>query len=419
MLGIENRAAEIESSLKFIYELEKEQFEELILIKIELFEATKKVIHLIDACRLEKKMIGITERSRELAKKAFLFKPIEKTLHFYLEGFITNKKPEEAISIVEKAFEEIKVKDDSLVAVKDLYLGSLFGVGGDYYKYNKLICAAKKKYEKGIYYQLKTVVSDFYCGADEKGFLGVQDSLSLDINSGLIQFDYIFSVSCDAVYFEYYGEIFLNGFFESNKSSIVHLYVIESRNNSKILEFIEKKWYSDRVVVSFFKCPDSIDFRPISAVLRLLAVDELLKKYNKPVFFGEIDALVTKSLNSLVSDLSTGRYDQLVRVIGHHLPWQRFTCGLGAFMPTKSGFVASALMNRFIKGIFNNNEKHWWADQCALEGSIRYSFLINSEYNPKFVGPGDLGDFIITPTGADSHEKKVFILNKKYKDIYR
>lgn len=416
MLSIEDRAAVIESSLKFIYELEKNEFEELIRLKVELFESTKKVIYLIDACRLEKKMIGITARSRELAKRAFLFKPLEKTLHFYLEGFITNKKPAEAIEIIEKAFAEIKVKDDNLIAVRDLYLGSLCGVDGDYYRYNKLICSAKRNYKKGIYYQLNTVVSDFYCGSDEQGFLGVQDALVLE--DGLVEFDYVFSISCDAVYFNYYGEIFLNGFFESNKKAAVHLYVIESKSNSKILDFIREQWYSDRVVVNFFKCPEGIDFRPISAVLRLLAIDDLLKKYNKPVFFGEIDALVTKDLGYLLNGLYSGGADQLVRVIGHHLPWQRFTCGLGVFMPTKSGFVASVLMNRFIKGIFNHNEKHWWADQCALEAAIRYSFLINSEYNPKFVGPGDLSEFIITPTGADSHEKKVFILKNKHKEFY-
>ncbi|WP_133936480.1 hypothetical protein [Comamonas kerstersii] len=401
----------LKNGLKFIYERESEVYERVIELNEEIFYRTRKIIYLIDICRLEKRMLGITPRSKKISKQAFKFKPCEKTLHFYLESHLTNKNAEDGLKLLDESF-HIE-NDRNLNAIRDLYYGSLLGVKGDYLNYNKLICRAKNNYIPGIYYQLKNFVSDYDLGVDDDLFLG--RVFNANFGSLNVDMDFVCSISCDMKYFLLYADIFLSSFFYFNKNAVVHISIVNCENTSIVKDFLHK--FGDKVLVSYFYCPDNIDYRPISATLRLLAAYELINKFKKPVLFCEIDGLVTADFSNIIN---LGKFGtaQLVRVIGSYLPWQRFTCGLGVFMPTPSGIKAAKLLNRYVKGIFNRTEKHWWADQCALEAAIRYSLLVDSEYDFKAIPMEFLAGVFFTPTGSDSHDKKVFLLNKKRSEIF-
>lgn len=402
---------ELKSQLKYVYEKDRVIYEKVIKLQEEIFSKTKQVIYLIDICRLEKRMLGITERYRRVAAQAFNFKPIEKTLHFFLESHLTNKNPVEGLRLLDKS---LFIKNDkNLQAIRDLYYGSLYGVKGDYLSYNKLICKAKKNYVPGIYYQLMNFVSDYELGIDDDLFLGENYKISTGIVTADI--DFIFSISCDMKYFSLYVDLLLESFFYFNKNSIVHIYIVNCRDLSEVGSVVEK--YKGKLLISHFECPERFDYRPISAVLRLLAIYELINEFKKPVVFGEVDGLVTGDFLRVI-DLGRNGAAQLVRVIGSYLPWQRFTCGLGVFMPTSSGIKAAKLLSRYVKGIFNRTEKHWWADQSALEAAIRYSLLVDPEYEFNSIPMETIGDIFFTPTGSDSHDKKLFLLAKKRAEVF-
>ena len=258
---------------------------------------------------------------------------------------------------------------------------------------------------------MNSVVTDFNCGINEEFFLNSKNKIILD---DIEDFNYIMSISCDQNYFDLYAEYFLKSIFKNTLNPLVHIYIVNSKNKNDIKAKI-KDWLgvkSHFVLINFFECPSNLDFRPISAVLRLLVVNDLLEKYKKPVFFGEIDAVILNDLNDLVVETISNNASQLVRVIGSYLPWQRFTCGLGLYLYNNSSLQASMLLSRYIKGIFNNSEKHWWADQCALEASIRFSILLDYKYSYFSPNFSLINKYIITPTGADLHEKKIAILKR-------
>jgi hypothetical protein len=396
----------LKSSLKFVYEKEQVAYERVVDLHEILFYKTKRVLYLIDLCRLEKRMLGITSRSKRVSKQAFIFSPSEKTLHFFLLNHLTNKNAREGLKLLDENI--FITPNKNLQAIRDLYYGSIAGLDGNYYLYSKLICKAKKNYSPGIYYQLMNVVSEYELGENDALFLNKKYRLSpkkIPPNS-----DFIFSISCDMRYFELYAPLLIDSFFHFNQNAVIHIYVVNCRDSSEVTRVSDK--FKDRVLLSFFDCPDNIDYRPISAVLRLLAINDLIETYKKPVVFGEIDGLITGPFSKII-DLAQDGSAQLVRLIGVYLPWQRFTCGLGVFMPTPAGIRAARLLCRYVKGIFNRTEKHWWADQCALEGAIRYSMLVDSDYEFKAIPMGLINEIFFTPTGSDDHDKKTFLLKKK------
>lgn len=398
----------ITSSLTYVANKEENKFKELVDIYNELFKQTKSVSYLIEICRLEKKMYSkYTSISKEAAKKAFLTKPVEKTLFFFLATNIINSSPEKLIPILEETFNNIK--EPNLLAIKDLYMGSLLAVKGNYLDYNRLISKSKDNYTPGTYWQLQLVVNDFNLGSKDNLFLGKEYNLILPRR---INIEYVISASCDQKYFDTYAEYFLKSIFKNTKKPLVHLYVVNPQDLKSIKNKI-KDWVgqdSENVIINTFECPTDIDYRPISAVMRLLAINSLLNQYQKPVFFTEIDAVILKDLSELIKLTKENNACQLIRIIGSYLPWQRFTCGLGLYLYNQSSINSSQLLSQYIKGIFNNSNKHWWADQCALEASIRFSILTDYKYNYYSPNFKITNEYIITPTGADLHEKKLATL---------
>lgn len=405
--ALEKRASEIRESLQFVYERESKEYLELIYIQNELFRRTKKVIYLIDICRFEKKMFtGGTAVAKRAAALAFKTRPSEKTLLFFLANFLINKSYGDALSILADAFEGIR--EPNLLAVRDMYEASLHSIKGDYYTYNSMLMKAKKKYVPGLYWQMNLVVDDFYLGSDQPYFLNTKRMLSFP---DIVDKSYIISVSCDEAYFNLYARIFLQSALRHNPSAMFHLYLINVADKENVERRLVEWGVGDATIANYFDCPPEVDFRPVSASMRMLVIHDLLEKYEKPVFFCEIDCVVKKGFDHFVEQTALIQADQLIRVIGSYLPWQRNTCGFGLYMPTLHGRRAAALLSQYLKGICNRSSMLFWADQCALEASIRYSKLIEPSYNLYQPQLGILREYIVTPTGG-SHEKKLAILNK-------
>lgn len=412
---IENLQFEVDdllSKIKFIPSQDQENFDKLIVLYEKLYDATKQVIYLIEICRAEKKLLGMFSKlSKNASERAFKARPMEKTLFFYLANHVANQPADKAIVILENAFKDIK--DSNLLAVKTLYLGCLKALKGDYISYNKNIFLAKKNYVPGLYWQLSSVVDNFDCGKNETLFLGKKlEFLFPDIPDH----DFIMSISCDQVYFDNYAEYYLKSFFKHNSNAVVHIYIVNAIDGSMIYKDL-RNWLglaSNRVVVNFFDCPSHIDYKPISAVLRLLIINQLLLSYRKPVFFGEIDAVILNNLNDFIQKTFVENAAQLVRLVGSYLPWQRFTCGFGMYLYNEYSVNSSQLLFRYILGVFNNTVKHYWADQCALEGAIRYSILLDPQYSYYSPRMEEINKIIYTPTGADLHDKKKSLLISKY-----
>lgn len=406
-------AEKIRNSLKYVYREEKSQYDRLINIQQELFERTKQVIYLVDICRLEKAMHGgHTKIAKNAAIEAFKVKKTELTLFFLVSHLIVNQPPKKAIEVLNGIFKP--PVSPALIPIRDLYYSSLQAAEGYYLNANRLLHKAKSAYQPGIYWQLNLVVDDFYFGANEKKFLSKTFSVSKFKQNKNCPF--IFSISCDRNYFELYGETFLRSFFINNPTALVHIFFVHQEQDAAPGNMLDMWGHEERVVVTHFTCPSNVDYRPVSAVMRLLAIRSLLESAQLPVLFGEIDSVVVKPLHEIINRTIEIKADHLVRTIGSYLPWQRNTCGFGIFMPTMAGIRAARLLEQYILGLFNNNEKLFWADQCALEACIRYSSLIDPTYSVYRPPTTDISAYFVTPTGGGGNSaRKLNLINQEMK----
>lgn len=412
-MSIFERIDEIRASLKFQYENEKIIYNELVELYEEAYKQTNKVIYLIDLCRVEKMMFSrTTNKAKSISKQAFLNHPTEKTMYFYLATHVVNGNYEVCNQNLNDAF--IKISDKNLLAIKKLYEGGLYALKGDFYRYNKLISQAKDEYQGKLYWQLDSVITQFDLGQNEEDFLGKKIHLEFpQIEVDVI--NYIFSISADYVYFiNYFGYLY-ESFVKTNPNGMIHLSLVNcSDEKTSILQLLSDK---PNVMVNFFDFSEKYDHRPLSAVMRLLVIEPLLEKFNKPVFFGEIDGVILGDLNKVINELESTNAAQLVRVIGSYLPWQRYTCGFGLYSTSDEAKQAVRLLSAYIKGGFNQREKHWWMDQVALEASIRFSLLMDYKYEYFAPQMDYINQFVYTPVGADAHEKKIFYLQAKLVEV--
>ncbi|MFV0482079.1 MAG: heparinase II/III family protein [Campylobacteraceae bacterium] len=411
----------VKKNLSYIFSNEEEIYEDLVKKHIFLYEKTRKVIYLIEICRLEKKMFGgVTKRSIDVSEKAFKKHPSEKTLFFALFNHLQNKQKDEATNKLNYLFKNIT--DKNLLLIKQLYRAGIYGLDNDFKTYNDMIVDVKKNYKPGLYWQTKLIVDNSNLGINEINFLKKQ--FRLENSKENLKFDFIFSISCEQKYFDNYAQSFIKSFKITNPKGIVHIYVTNYKSKEYILEKISSWGFSDIVIANFYDCPKDIDYKPISAVLRMLAVNQLIKFYNKPIFFGEIDAVIKKNLADLIEMTTKNNSNHLVRIIGSYLPWQRFTCGFGLFLPTVQGKNLANKLEQYIKGLYNSKQdNYFWADQAVLEAVIRYTSLEDKTYKFFAIDFKILRNYIFTPAG-DSHEKKKYFINKeiyeieKYSDIY-
>lgn len=403
------RIEEIRNNLKYQYNNEKNEYEELIELYELAYSTTKKVIYLIELCRVEKMMFSkTTARIKKFSKFAFQHHPSEKTLYFYLAAHVSNGNFDICMKNLHEAF--MNIQDKNLYAIKKLYEGGLYALRSDYYLYNKLISMAKDEYQGKLYWQLQYLITQYDFGIGEKYFLNKDVRLGESLKY-FEKYDYIFSISADYIYFQTYFEYFYKSFTLTNPTGAIHLSLVNcTKYKQEIYEILKNK---ENIRVSFFDFSEEYDHRPISAVMRLLVINELLVEYKKPVFFGEIDGVVLSCLKAVIENLRESQSSQLVRVIGSYLPWQRYTCGFGLYLYAEETIFTTNLLKQYIKGMFNHTQKHWWMDQLALEASIRFSLLVNYKYNYYAPNMSYINQFVYTPVGGDAKDKKIFYLKNK------
>ena len=416
IFSLKDKINSVESSLQFIYSIEKDKYEELLRDKLKFFNLSKSVGQLVDICRFEKKMHAhYTDFARYSAELAFKTKPCDKTLYFYLESHLLNASHKKIQDFIEDLRKNSKLDKDCQLML-DLHEASLCGLKGEWELCDEKFSKYKINGGANIYWQSNLLVTKFEFGQDENLLAGNE----IVINKMPVGNKYVVSISADMGYFLKYGRTFLESFrITCSHEAAVHIFLVNCDDN-RIKDILEDWGVKDFVTVSYYKTPGWLDFRPVSASLRLIAISKILKQNNVPVFFSEIDCVIKKSLSSFVEELSERNCDQLVREIGAILPWQRYTCGFGVYMPSENGFFAAEILKNYLLGLFNTQKKLMWADQCALEASIRYSKINKSDYalyNPPI---SSLNDFVFTPTG--SSEKKDAVIMEQFErllDQYR
>ena len=402
-----------EKRIKYIYEKEKNFYEALIKDKKALFKITNSVAQLIDICRMEKKMHArYTPFARECAKLAFKTKPCDKTLYFYLESHVLNSSFERVSEILDDIKKSPNL-DKNCLSMIQLHEASLYILNKEWELYDRGLRTFKERYDPGIYWQSDLVIVDKDFGSAEKDLSGN----AVNIERIPRNPKYIISISCDYNYLIEFGKIFLKSFgITCAQDGEVHIFLVNCKKEET--ESLLKEWgVQDFVTASYYATPEGLDFRPVSATLRLIAVHELLKKYNVPVLFSEIDCVIKKPLFKLVDDLKSQNSDQLVRTIGAYLPWQRYTCGFGVYMPTGSGCNSADLLRQYCLGLFNSKSKLMWADQCSLEASIRYSSIKDSAFKMYSPPLQEINEYIYTPTG--SFENKIYKLQEIFDNLNR
>ncbi len=393
--------------INFVPGEQVEIYEEYISLLERLFKDTGQVIYLINIVRAEKKMYNAyTELAKKSAEAAFFKNQNEKTLYFYLESSLSNKSAASAEVMISKVFE--KIKNKKLKPIEYLYKGGVANKKGHFLKSNRCFYKFKKEYMGKLYWQSEMLVVDYGLGALERDFLG-NSLCELDENDVA---SYAISVSCESVYFEKYFKYFLESVRLICRGKVdVYLSIVNMDSN-----YVRKKvtdWSCDSsgVNVHIISYDVSEELKvPVSAVARLLSVSRIIESCNKPVVFCELDGLVVEDFSEIIKKGVESDSDQIVRVIGHMMPWNMFTCGFGVFYPTVSGKKAAKLVEQYSKGVFNHNSKLMWADQVVLEGAIRYSNLTDGGYKCYYAEAGEIKRYMFTPTGSG---------DKKYNSILR
>lgn len=403
------------SELKFLPGDQAQIYDEYLATQDFLYENKGEVVHLLNVVRAEKKMFNTyTKKAKEYALKAFSEKPNEKTLFFYVSSRIANKTSDKIDFIINDIFKNVKGK--SLSDLRLIFEAGLCNKSGNYLEANKKISKFKDIYLGNVFWQSEFLVDDFFLGSQETTFLGNL----IEVNDGRDKLEetvYAISVSCELTYFERYAQWFLKSVERTTDVPVtVYLSIINfdvEYARSKIDAWLNKESKVRVVLVSFEVSSEKLI--PASAVCRLVCLSEILLFQNKPVVFCEIDSIIVKNLKSIVYEGVENKSDQLLRVIGHILPWQMFTCGFGVFYPTTSGKKAAKLVESFCKGIYNNYEKLMWADQAVLEGAIRFSSLVDGRYKTYSPPLGHISKHIFTPTG--STHKKIEKIECRFNEI--
>ena len=393
--------------INFVPGKQVDVYEEYIDLLKRLFKDTGQVIYLINIVRAEKKMYNAyTDLAKKSAETAFFENQNEKTLYFYLESSLANKPAAFAEVMIGKVFD--KIKNKKLKPIEYLYRGGVANKNGHFLKSNRFFYKFKEEYLGKLYWQSEMLVVDYNLGAIERDFLG-NSLYELDDNDVA---SYAISVSCESVYFEKYFKYFLESVRLTCRGK-VDIYLSTVNMDSSYVRKKITEWSSSLsgINVNIISYNVSEDLRiPVSAVARLLSVSRIIEGCNKPVVFCELDGLVVEDFSEIIKKGGEKGCDQIVRVIGHMMPWNMFTCGFGVFYPTVSGKKAAKLVEQYSKGIFNHNSKLMWADQVALEGAVRYSNLTDGGYKCYYAEAGEVKRYMFTPTGSG---------DKKYNSILK
>lgn len=406
---LEKESKELEKSIKFVPGEDKDKYEDYIKNLEELFSLTGVSIHLVNICRAEKKMYGsFTPLAKKSAMQSFERNKNEKTLYYALETSVGNSGGEEAKKKLEEIFS--KVKNGDLENIKNIYLAGIAAREGDFLLANRLLYRFRETYSGKVLWQSKFIITEYSAGSQESNFMGNgddvgQSSFSCKEEPGC---SYVISVSCNKKYFDLYGKAFLASVKENcREEALVHISFVNVEKNYAEARLGE--WGVGLKVVAKYFFVEKNKEVAASATARLFMVNSLLKNFNSPVFFCEIDSAIVKSLTPWINKSQFENVDQVVRVVGSALPWRMFTCGFGLFLPTDSGMKASLLLSNYCKAVFNSGDRLVWADQAVLEGAIRYSSLVDGGYKISTPKLSEIKSYIVTPTG--SHDKKKKILS--------
>lgn len=181
----------------------------------------------------------------------------------------------------------------------------------------------------------------------------------------------IMFLSCDYRFFTHFARAFLASINAVHPRAQVHVHVMDAPDD-KIAEIAAFCAGLTSLTVAV-----SIERTPMPApvyyhAIRFIRQYQLLKRYGKPVWVLDVDALLNRDLKQVMEATAAVDIAGTAHAGSWH-PWIQFRAGFVAVNATDRGFAFSRLVAAYIADCHAKDKLRWGIDQMALYGV--YAFL--------------------------------------------
>lgn len=315
----------------------------------------------------------------------------------YIENILFLKNYDASLNL-------IKQFSNRYPAIVELYTGLLKYIHQkpDYLEHIKNFTNLASNKEKTIYQAIplksycfdENLITDNYIKKDCYVLNDIDDSKMVNKKMAIV-------CSCDLHYFKKYEKYLLYSFVKYKKSDFIMVIDLICNGND-IDENLEAYILNLNNLTNIEICKKNINEKNVkaySSTLRLMRVNNLLKKYNISCIMIDFDSIFVKKIDELLEIIKD--YDICTRELDKVYPWQKYTCGFVYFNNTEPSKLLSDYTCSHLNNAISFVEDMWWIDQNALEVGIR-----KMKNNIKIKNVISLKDnYILSPTGNDGLKK--------------